>query len=76
MRTKGESCDYLSENVLQFGKSNENKLGDFVVTYGIETYGNIEVVENLKRHNHEKADTLLLLHGIPYNHQILTFLYY
>ena len=64
VRTKGELCDYLSEKVLQFSKSNENKLGDFVVTYGIETYGNIEIVENLKRHNHEEADTLLLLHAV------------
>ena len=71
VRTKGELCDYLSEKVLQFSKSNENKLGDFVVTYGIETYGNIEIVENLKRHYHEEADTRLL----SYNHRILTFLY-
>ena len=57
-------CDYLSEKVLQFSKSNENKLGDFEVTYGIETHGDIEIVENLKIHNHEEADTLLLLHAV------------
>ena len=84
VRTKGELCDYLSQKVLQYSRSTENKLRDFVVTYGTQTNRNIEITETLKTHNHEEADTLLLLHAfsldstcevVIYNHWTLTFLF-
>ena len=63
VRTKGELCEYFAEKALKYSKSVHNKLGNFMVTFGNKTCGNMEINEALKVHNHEEADTLLLLHA-------------
>ena len=67
IRTKSELCEYLSKKVLNHSESSENKLRDFFVTYGTETLGNIDVDDNLRHHNHEEADTILLLHAFSFD---------
>ena len=58
-----ELCEYFAEKALKYSKSVHNKLGNFMVTFGNKTCGNMEINEALKVHNHEEADTLLLLHA-------------
>ena len=60
VRTKGELCKYFAEKALKYSKSVHNKLGNFMVTFGNKTCGNMEINEALKVHNHEEADTSLL----------------
>ena len=62
VRTKGELCEYFAEKALKSSKS-VHKLGNFMVTFGNKTCRNMEINEALKVHNHEEADTLLLLHA-------------
>ena len=57
IRTKSDLTAYLSEKVL-----NSNRFSNLMVTYHTHTIGNIIIPECLQSHDHEEADTLLLLH--------------
>ena len=63
VRTKGELCEYFAEIALKYIKSSNNKLGNFMVTFGNNRCGNVEINKDLKVNNHEEADILLLLHA-------------
>ena len=63
IRTKSELTSYLAEKAFAHSKSHSNRLKTFLVTYQTYTLGNIDVLECLRSHDHEDADTLLLLHA-------------
>ena len=62
-RTKAELCEYLSKKALIISRGPDYKLKRFFVTYNTITEGNVFVNPNLRNHNHEEADTLLILHA-------------
>ena len=63
VRTKAELCECLARKVLNYSWNPQRKLGNFMVTYNTVTEGNMFVLPNLRAHNHEEADTVLLLHA-------------
>ena len=63
VNTKKDQTIYLAEKSLAYSKSPSTKLKKFMVTYDTLTRGNTDVPESLIHHDHEEADTLILLHA-------------
>ena len=63
VRTKAELCEYFAQKVLSYSRSPTRELSNFMVTYNAVTEGNMFIPPNLRIHNHDEADTLLLLHA-------------
>ena len=63
VNTKKDLTIYLSEKSITYSRSPSSELDKFMVTFETSTRGNIDIPENLVNHDHEEADTLILLHA-------------
>ena len=58
--TKKELTEYLAEKIISYSKSVARRI---MVTYDTKTEGNTYIPEILSQHDHEEADTLIILHA-------------
>ena len=63
VETKKELTIYLAEKTLAYSKSPSAALKRFMVTFETTTRSNTDVPDQLIHHDHEEADTLILLHA-------------
>lgn len=64
VRTKSELVNYLGNKSYEHNVSPQNKLNIFLVSFDNKTLGNVFVPLTLQSHNHEVADTLMILHAL------------
>ena len=58
--TKKELTEYLAKKIISYSKSVARRI---MVTYDTKTEGNTYIPEILRQHDHEEADTLIILHA-------------
>ena len=63
INTKRDLTIYLAEKAVAYSKSPSSDLKKFMVTFDTITVGNTDIPEILVCHDHEEADTLILLHA-------------
>ena len=64
IKTKAELTEYSAERAIEHSTSTNNRLKKFIVTFGTESKGNVDVPRTLVSHCQEEADTLLSLHAL------------
>ena len=56
--------EYLADKVISLSKSANNKFKKITVTSGIQITGNDDIPGSLLTHDHQEADTLLVMHAL------------
>lgn len=63
VETKRDLTIYLAEKALSYSRLSSSALGRFMVTFDTTTRSNSQVPDQLIHHDHEEADTLIILHA-------------